>query len=258
MYAASRRKQTPTILSARLSFSSRRCTSASTDILHSKTDPDVTSMKLSIPKPTSEMLPAIAPATTATRPSKAFHAIVKYSSLRPWRTAAVRSRMAVSTIPAVYNAAVSPLLLKTPVSRRTHGSSRTLLSSPGMTLTTGPFQNSGVGPSLHFDRGATESQGLGGGSENLALRKILRRDVWVGLKPPDRLQTSLGEISRKRCVYQDMAVCSVRCPSLLLRWLCGLAFTCRRHDPLQSQIGHHVPIVLIRVRRIDREQRQLR
>ena len=46
--------------------------------------------------------------------------------------------------------------------------------------------------------------------------------------------------------------------SLLLRWLCGLVFTCRRHDPLQSQIGHHVPIVLIRVRRIDREQRQLR
>jgi hypothetical protein len=46
--------------------------------------------------------------------------------------------------------------------------------------------------------------------------------------------------------------------SLLLRWLCGLGFTCRRHDPLQSQIGHHVPIVLIRVCRIDREQRQLR
>src|SRR5882724_8755294 len=85
MYAASRRKQTPTTLRARLSFSSRRCTSASTDILHSKTDPDVTSMKLSIPKPTSKMLPAIAPATTATRPSKAFHVMVKYSSLRPWR-----------------------------------------------------------------------------------------------------------------------------------------------------------------------------
>src|SRR5580765_1423344 len=39
---------------------------------------------------------------------------------------------------------------------------------------------------------------------------------------------------------------------LLLRWRCGLVFTCRRHDPLQSQVGHHVPIVLIRVRRIDR------
>src|SRR6266446_4093804 len=105
MYAASRRKQTPTILSARLSFSSRRCTCASTDILHSKTDPEVTSMKLSIPKPRGEMLPAIAPATTATRPSQAFHALVKYSSLRPCRTTAVRSKMAVSAIPAVYNVA---------------------------------------------------------------------------------------------------------------------------------------------------------
>src|SRR6266446_400392 len=103
MYAASRRKQTPTTLSARLSFGSRRSSSASTDILHSKTDPDVTSMKLSIPKPTSEMLPAIAPATTATKPSKPFQAMVKYSSLRPWRTTAVRSKMAVSAIPAVYN-----------------------------------------------------------------------------------------------------------------------------------------------------------
>src|SRR5882672_6983395 len=58
-------------------------------------------------------------------------------------------------------------------------------------------------------------------------------------------------------VCQDMAVCRVRCSSLLLRWLGGLVFTCRRHYPLQSQIGHHVPIVLIRVRCIDREQRQL-
>ena len=52
-------------------------------------------MKLSIPKPASEMLPAIAPATAATRPSNAFHAMVKYSSLRPWRTAAARSKIAV-------------------------------------------------------------------------------------------------------------------------------------------------------------------
>ena len=41
--------------------------------------PDVTSMKLSIPNPTREMLPASAPATTATRPSRVFHPIVKYS-----------------------------------------------------------------------------------------------------------------------------------------------------------------------------------
>jgi len=94
----------PTSFSARLSFPSRRCTSASTDILHSKTDPDVTSMKLSIPKPTSEMLPAIAPATTATKPSKAFHTMAKYSSLRPWRTTAVRSNMAVSAMSRVCNA----------------------------------------------------------------------------------------------------------------------------------------------------------
>ena len=53
--------------------------------------------------------------------------------------------------------------------------------------------------------------------------------------------------------YQDRAVCLVRFSGLSLRWRCGLAFACRRHDPLQSQIGHHVPIVLIRVRRIDGE-----
>jgi hypothetical protein len=42
-----------------------------------------TSMKLSIPKPTSEMLPANQPAITATKPSATFHAIVKYASFRP-------------------------------------------------------------------------------------------------------------------------------------------------------------------------------
>src|SRR5260370_4809291 len=60
-------------------------------------------MKLAIPKLRSEMLPATTPAMTATRPSNAFHAMVKYSSLRPWRTIAVRSRRAVSLMPAVYN-----------------------------------------------------------------------------------------------------------------------------------------------------------
>jgi hypothetical protein len=39
--------------------------------------------------------------------------------------------------------------------------------------------------------------------------------------------------------------------SVLLRRLCRRVFTCRRHNPLESQIGHHVPIVLIRVRRIE-------
>src|SRR5437660_9709664 len=60
-------------------------------------------MKLSTPKPTSEMLPARTPAKTATKPSRAFHATVKYSSLRPRRTNAVRSKMAVPSISAVYN-----------------------------------------------------------------------------------------------------------------------------------------------------------
>lgn len=43
---------------------------------------------------------------------------------------------------------------------------------------------------------------------------------------------------------------------LLLRWWSGLVFTRGRHDALQSQIGHHVPVVLIGMRRIDGEQRQ--
>jgi len=60
-------------------------------------------MKLSIPKPASEMLPAIAPATAATRPSNAFHAMVKYSSLRPWRTTAARSKIAVRAMSRVYD-----------------------------------------------------------------------------------------------------------------------------------------------------------
>src|SRR5947208_10557152 len=47
-------------------------------------------MKLSMPKPTREMLPAIAPATTATRPSRLFHAMVKYSSRFPRRATARR------------------------------------------------------------------------------------------------------------------------------------------------------------------------
>jgi hypothetical protein len=80
MYVASARKQTPTILSATLSFLSRRSTSKSTDILQSNAAPDVTSIKLSIPNPTREMLPAIPPARIATSPSRLFHAIVKYSS----------------------------------------------------------------------------------------------------------------------------------------------------------------------------------
>ena len=63
---------------------------------------EVTSIKLSIPKPTSEILPAIRPAAVAMRPSAAFHAIVKYSSLFPRCTTAGRSNSKVSPMFAVY------------------------------------------------------------------------------------------------------------------------------------------------------------
>jgi hypothetical protein len=76
--------------------------SESTDIRHSNTAPDVTSMKLSIPKPTSEMLPANAPAMTAVKPSRAFHPTVKYSSLRPRPTAKPRAKTALWFILAFY------------------------------------------------------------------------------------------------------------------------------------------------------------
>jgi hypothetical protein len=50
---------------------------------HNSAAPDVTSMKLSNPKPTSETLPAMMPAMTATHPSRLFHAMVNYSRRRP-------------------------------------------------------------------------------------------------------------------------------------------------------------------------------
>ena len=65
----------PLVILAQTSAEQKTMTGIVSDAMcgatHSKTDPDVTSMKLSIPKPTSEMLPASAPATTATRPSNA-------------------------------------------------------------------------------------------------------------------------------------------------------------------------------------------
>ena len=45
---------------------------------------------------------------------------------------------------------------------------------------------------------------------------------------------------------------------VLLRRLRGRLFTGRRHNSLEPQIGDHVSIVLIRVRRIDRKQGELR
>ena len=89
-------KHTPTIFRLSFSLRSRFWTSASIDILQSSTPPDVTSMKLSIPNLTREMLPASAPATSATSPSKLFHVIVKYSNCFPRRATACRSS-AIST-----------------------------------------------------------------------------------------------------------------------------------------------------------------
>ena len=57
--------------------------SASTDMRHNSVASDVTSIRLSIPKPTSEMLPASVPAPMPIRPSRLFQAIVKYSRRFP-------------------------------------------------------------------------------------------------------------------------------------------------------------------------------
>src|SRR5215469_4668380 len=53
----------------------------------------------SVPKPTREILPAIAPAMTATSPSRVFHPIVKYSSRFPRR--ATCWRIASSIAPRI-------------------------------------------------------------------------------------------------------------------------------------------------------------
>jgi len=68
-------------------------------------------MKLSIPKPTSEMLPATIPETSAITPSSVFRTMVKYSSLRPRSTTVGRSKALVCDITAVYTAQVPPLLI---------------------------------------------------------------------------------------------------------------------------------------------------
>src|SRR4029077_7776390 len=59
--------------------------------------PDTTSMKLSTPNPTSDILPGIAPAATAKIPSRLFQAIVKYSSRLP-RSAMARRSKTISDI----------------------------------------------------------------------------------------------------------------------------------------------------------------
>jgi len=98
MYAASAKKQIPTTRSTRFPFRLRSLSLASTEILQSITEPEVTSMKLSIPNPMrmSEMLPAAKPLTTATMPSAAFQPMVKYSSLLRRYTPVVRSERNVA------------------------------------------------------------------------------------------------------------------------------------------------------------------
>ena len=93
MYAASARKQMPTMRNARCSLRSRRSASWSTAIRQSSAPPDASSMKLSIPNAVRDMLPATAPAAMATMPSTAFHPMVRYSSLRPRRTRVARSAL---------------------------------------------------------------------------------------------------------------------------------------------------------------------
>lgn len=82
-YAESARKQAPTILSVKRSFFSRLSSSARTDSRHSSATAEVTSMKLSTPKPTREILPEIIPVVNAPSPSRLFHPIVKYSRRLP-------------------------------------------------------------------------------------------------------------------------------------------------------------------------------
>ena len=98
-YAARTRKQVPTIRRLRRSLRSRLSASASAPIRQRSAVPEMTSMRLSVPKPTREMLPAIAPAMTATSPSRVFHPIVKYSSRFPRR--AICWRIASSIAPRI-------------------------------------------------------------------------------------------------------------------------------------------------------------
>src|SRR5580765_4207520 len=97
-------KQTPTIRKEVRSFRSRSASLSSTDIRHSKVAPEMTSMKLSMPKPTREMLPARAPANMATRPSRVFHPMVKYSSRLPCQAENSRCESAASCMRTCYQA----------------------------------------------------------------------------------------------------------------------------------------------------------
>jgi hypothetical protein len=82
-YTESATKQAPTILSVKRSFFSRLPSSAITDNRYSNATAEVTSIKLSTPKPTREILPEIIPVVNAANPSKLFHPMVKYSRRLP-------------------------------------------------------------------------------------------------------------------------------------------------------------------------------
>lgn len=91
IYAESAKKQTATILSVKRSFLSRFSSSAISDSRHNNATAEVTSIKLSIPKPTREMLPEIIPVANAVSPSRLFHPIVTYSRRLPRCTIMARS-----------------------------------------------------------------------------------------------------------------------------------------------------------------------
>lgn len=78
-----RQKTAPTILSVKRSFFSRLSSSETTDSRHSNATAEVTSIKLSTPKPTREILPEIIPVINAPSPSRLFHPMVKYSRRLP-------------------------------------------------------------------------------------------------------------------------------------------------------------------------------
>lgn len=96
-YTASARKHAPTILSVKRSFFSRLSSSAMTDSRHNNAMAEVTSIKLSTPKPTREILPEIIPVVNAPSPSRLFHPMVKYSRRLPRRAAMAKSVELCST-----------------------------------------------------------------------------------------------------------------------------------------------------------------
>ena len=98
-YAANRKRDTPTIRRAECSSCSMRSDESvrlSAERRQINTNPDAHSTKLSIPNASSAMLPARAPAPTATKPSIMFQATVMYSSERPRRRASARGSQCAS------------------------------------------------------------------------------------------------------------------------------------------------------------------